>query len=408
MRLFPVPRIARGHRRNLHDVPGTTLAFHVKIAAHTARFSRVAQAQFTDPECASVVATLWELWFMGLGLSGLTRPNRTIQAMRGNTPPPHSFRRRARNVTFEAFKVAAAMRAILAPAVRGRDRRMMRISSGLRPILTGSAMVLAALLAPVTGAFAGTGQPSAWQMDFQTAVTPIMKTIHDFHLFVTIIAAVITLFVLVLLVIVMVRFRESANPTPSRTTHHTLLEVAWTVIPALILVVIAVPSFRLLFDQLTIPQSDLTVKATGTAQWTWTYEYPDHKFQFDSLMLQDKERKPDQPRLLAVDNEMVVPVNKTVRMQITAEGIIHAFAVPSFGIKIDAIPGRLNETWFRAEREGVYYGQCSELCGRNHAFMPIAVRVVSEQQFNAWLGEAKKKWATAPEDRPVVMAEAQR
>jgi cytochrome c oxidase subunit 2 len=285
---------------------------------------------------------------------------------------------------------------------------MMRISGGLRSILCGPALALAALLASPTGAFAGTGQPSAWQMDFQTAVTPIMRTIHDFHLFVTIIAALITLFVLVLLIIVMIRFRESANPTPSRTTHNTLLEVAWTVIPALILVVVAIPSFRLLFDQLTIPPSDLTVKATGTAQWTWTYEYPDHKFQFDSIMLQDKERKPDQPRLLAVDNEMVVPVNKTVRMQITAEGIIHAFAVPSFGIKIDAIPGRLNETWFRAEREGVYYGQCSELCGRNHAFMPIAVRVVSEQQFNAWLGDAKKKWATAPEDKPVVMAEAQR
>jgi len=285
---------------------------------------------------------------------------------------------------------------------------MMRISGGLRSILTGWVLVLAALLAPMNGAIAGTGQPSPWQMDFQTAVTPIMRTLHDFHLFVTIIAALITLFVLVLLIIVIIRFRESANPTPSRTTHNTFLEVAWTVVPALILVVIAVPSFRLLFDQLTIPPSDLTVKATGTAQWTWTYEYPDHKFQFDSLMLQDNERKPDQPRLLAVDNEMVVPVNKTVRMQITAEGIIHAFAVPSFGIKIDAVPGRLNETWFRAEREGIYYGQCSELCGRNHAFMPIAVRVVSEQQFNAWLGEAKKKWATAPEDKTVVMAEAQR
>jgi cytochrome c oxidase subunit II len=329
--------------------------------------------------------------------------------MRGNTPPPHSFRRGVQNATFEAFKVAAALRAIPAPTARGRERRMMRISGGLRSIVPGLSLAPVPSLVSLSGASAGTGQPSAWQMDFQTPVTPIMQAIHDFHLFVTILAALITLFVLILLVIVMVRFREKANPTPSRTTHHTLLEVAWTIIPALILVVIAVPSFRLLFDQLTIPPADLTVKATGTAQWTWTYEYPDHKFQFDSLMLQDKERKPDQPRLLAVDNEMVVPVNKTVRMQITAEGIIHAFAVPSFGIKIDAIPGRLNETWFRAEREGIYYGQCSELCGRNHAFMPIAVRVVSEQQFNAWLGEAKKKWATAPaEDKPVVMAEAQR
>jgi cytochrome c oxidase subunit 2 len=285
---------------------------------------------------------------------------------------------------------------------------MMRITGGLRSLLTGSAIALPAILSLASGAHAGIGQPSPWQMNFQTAVTPIMETIDSFHMFVTVISALITLFVLALLLIVIVRFRESANPTPSRTTHNTLLEVGWTVIPALILVVIAIPSFRLLFDQLTIPPAELTVKATGTAQWTWTYEYPDHKFQFDSNMLQDKERKPDQPRLLAVDNEMVVPVNKTVRMQITAEGIIHAFAVPSFGIKIDAVPGRLNETWFRATREGIYYGQCSELCGRNHAFMPIAVRVVNDQQFNAWLGEAKKKWATAPAADPVVMAEAQR
>jgi cytochrome c oxidase subunit 2 len=278
--------------------------------------------------------------------------------------------------------------------------------SGLRSVASGVAAAGLSVLA--SSVEAGTGQPSPWQWDFQTAVTPIMEQIHSFHVFLTIIAASISAFVMLLLLIVMLRFNERANPTPSRTTHNTFLEVAWTVIPALILVVIAVPSFRLLFDQLEIPKSDLTVKATGTAQWTWTYEYPDYKFQFDSNMLQDKERKPDQPRLLAVDNEVVVPVNKTVRVQVTAEGIIHSFAVPSFGIKVDAIPGRLNETWFRATREGIYYGQCSELCGRNHAFMPIAVRVVSEQQFNVWLDDAKKKWATAPDDRSVVFAEARR
>ena len=282
---------------------------------------------------------------------------------------------------------------------------MMRKTGGLRSLLTGLALGLAAL---VPAAHAGTGQPSPWQLNFQTPVTPIMETIDSFHMFVTVIAALITLFVLILLVIVVVRFRESANPTPSRTTHNTTLEVAWTVIPALILVVIAIPSFRLLFDQLTIPPAELTVKATGTAQWTWSYDYPEHGFQFDSNMIPEDQLKPGQPRLLAVDNEMVVPVNKTVRMQITADGIIHAFAVPSFGIKIDAVPGRLNETWFRATREGIYYGQCSELCGRNHAFMPIAVRVVSEQEFVAWIADAKKKWATAPADRPVVMAETQR
>jgi cytochrome c oxidase subunit 2 len=280
---------------------------------------------------------------------------------------------------------------------------MMRNPAGFRSIASGLA-----LSALSQAAQAGTGQPSPWQMDFQTAVTPVQVAIHDFHIFVTIISAAITVFVLALLLIIIFRFNERANPNPSRTTHNTTLEVAWTVIPALILVVIAVPSFRLLFDQLEIPKSELTVKATGTAQWTWTYEYPDQGFQFDSTMIADKDLKPDQPRLLAVDNEMVVPVNKTIRMQITAEGIIHAFAVPSFGIKVDAIPGRLNETWFRATREGVYYGQCSELCGRNHAFMPIAVRVVNEQQFNTWLADAKKKYATTSGDSPVVMADARR
>lgn len=283
---------------------------------------------------------------------------------------------------------------------------MMGKSSGLRSLASGTGLALVAMLALAAPAEAAMGQPSPWQINLQQAATPIMEAIHGFHFFLTVIITLITAFVLGLLLFVMLRFNERANPTPSRTTHNTLLEVVWTVVPALILVTIAVPSFRLLFDQLDIPKTDLTVKATGTAQWTWVYEYPDHGFQFDSTMLQDNERKAGQPRLLAVDNELVVPVNKTIRVQTTAEGIIHAFAVPSFGIKIDAIPGRLNETWFRATREGMYYGQCSELCGVNHAFMPIAVRVVSEQEFNAWLEDAKKKWATAPDDRSVIMAEA--
>ncbi len=203
------------------------------------------------------------------------------------------------------------------------------------------------------------------------------------------------------------RFNERANPVPSKTTHHTMLEVAWTVIPALILLAIVVPSFRLLFDQLTIPPADITVKATGTAQWSWTYTYPDHGgFQFDSNMIEEKDLKPGQLRLLSVDNEMVVPVNKIVRMQITAEGIIHAFAMPSFGIKIDAVPGRLNETWFKATKEGLFHGQCSELCGRNHAFMPIVIRVVNDQQFNQWIEEAKKKYAATPDNGSVVVAAA--
>ena len=255
------------------------------------------------------------------------------------------------------------------------------------------ALALAAL-APAA-AMAGMGQPSPWQIGFQQAASPIMENIHWFHDFLLIIITLITVFVLVLLLIVVLKFNSRANPVPSRTTHNALLEVAWTVIPVIILVAIAVPSFRLLFAQLTIPPADVTIKATGK-QWFWTYDYPDNGFSFDSLMLQDKDRKPDQPRLLAVDNEIVVPVNKVVRMQVIGADVIHAFAVPSFGVKIDAVPGRLNETWFRATREGVYYGQCSELCGKDHAFMPITVRVVNDRDYAEWLDQAKKKFASAP------------
>jgi cytochrome c oxidase subunit 2 len=258
----------------------------------------------------------------------------------------------------------------------------------------------AALAAAVTpgllvggAAWAGSGQPSPWQMGFQQAATPVMENIIWFHDFLLWLIVAITLFVLALLAIVVVRFNARANPTPSRTTHNTLLEVMWTLVPVIILVAIAVPSFKLLFLELTIPQADVTVKATGK-QWYWSYSYPDAKFEFDSLMLKDNERKPDQPRLLAVDNEMVVPVNKVIRVQVIGSDVIHAFAVPSFGIVIDAVPGRLNETWFKATREGVYYGQCRELCGRDHAFMPITVRVVNDRDYAAWLDQAKRKYAT--------------
>jgi len=237
------------------------------------------------------------------------------------------------------------------------------------------------------------GEPQPWQLGLQPANTPVMDDIVWFHDFLLWIIGAITLFVLGLLVIVIVRFNARSNPVPSRTTHNTPIEVIWTVVPVLILVTIAVPSFRLLFYELKVPPADLTVKVTGK-QWFWSYSYPDQKFEFDSLMLQDKDRKPGQPRLLAVDNEMVVPVNKVVRVQVTGADVIHSFSVPSFGIKIDAVPGRLNETWFKAEREGLYYGQCSQLCGRDHAFMPIAVHVVSEKDYSAWLADAKKKYAS--------------
>jgi cytochrome c oxidase subunit 2 len=245
----------------------------------------------------------------------------------------------------------------------------------------------------VTGgaAFAELGQPTPWQYNLQDSGSPVMENITWFHNWLVVIITVITLFVLALLITVMVKFNAKANPIPSRTTHHTLLEVAWTLIPVLILMAIVIPSFRLLFLELDVPKADLTIKATGK-QWYWSYAYPDNgKFEFDSLMAADK-----QPRLLGVDNEMVVPVNKVIRVQTTGADVIHSFAVPSFGIKIDAIPGRLNETWFKATKVGMYYGQCSELCGKDHAFMPIAVRVVDDQEFASWVETAKKKFASAP------------
>ncbi|MBX3519466.1 MAG: cytochrome c oxidase subunit II [Xanthobacteraceae bacterium] len=269
-----------------------------------------------------------------------------------------------------------------------------------------SAVAALAVIAGSVPAAASMGQPSPWQINFQDAASPIMEQIHSFHLWLTIIATLITLFVLVLLIIVFVRFNEKANPVPSTTTHHTMLEVAWTVIPVIILVAIAIPSFRLLFDQLDLPKADLTVKATGTAGWTWNYEYPDNDgIAFTSSLVPDDKLKAGQPRLLTVDNELVLPVNKVIRVQVTAEGIIHAFALPSFGVKIDAVPGRLNETWFKATKTGMFYGQCSELCGINHAFMPIAIRIVTEDEFNNWLKEAKKKFASNPEPNPALIAD---
>ncbi len=262
-------------------------------------------------------------------------------------------------------------------------KRLAASAAGLAPALAGSG-----------AAFAGLGQPSPWQMGLQQSATPVMDNIVWFHDFLLWLITAITLFVLVLLVIVFVRFNARANPTPSRTTHNTLLEVAWTLVPVIILVSIAVPSFKLLFLQQTIPPADVTVKATGK-QWYWSYAYPDSNFEFDSVLACDRDRiKCEPPRLLAVDNEMVVPVNKVVRVQVIGSEVIHAFAVPSFGIKIDAVPGRLNETWFKATREGMYYGQCSELCGKDHAYMPIAVRVVNDREYATWLEQAKKKFAT--------------
>jgi cytochrome c oxidase subunit 2 len=240
-------------------------------------------------------------------------------------------------------------------------------------------------------------QADPWQTRFQPAATDMMRQITWFELYTLWFIVPITLLVLVLLAYCIWKFRESANPTPSRTSHNTLIEVIWTVGPVVILLFIAIPSFQLLTAQYTPPEeAKLTLKATGN-QWNWDYEYQlEEPLSFNSALLPDTDRaaagKEDHaayPRLLAVDNEVVVPVNTTVRVLVTASDVMHAFAMPAFGVKTDAVPGRINEIWFKAEKEGLYYGQCSELCGKDHAFMPIAIRVVAEEQYTTWLAAAK-------------------
>ena len=239
-------------------------------------------------------------------------------------------------------------------------------------------------------------QPKDWQLGFQEAASESMRDIISFHdnLLLPIIVA-ISAFVLFLMLYVCIKFRASANPNPSKRTHNVAVEVLWTLIPCLILIVIAVPSFKILYKQDAIPKADLTIKAIGY-QWYWGYEYPDENIIFDSYMVEDKDLKANQPRLLAVDNEVVVPVNKVVKVLITANDVLHAWALPSFGVKRDAVPGRINETWFKAEKVGTYYGQCSELCGIKHAFMPITVKVVSEEEYQEWLMDARVKFAKEP------------
>lgn len=238
------------------------------------------------------------------------------------------------------------------------------------------------------------GQPTPWKLGLQPAASPVAVDIHNFHDLLLWIITLISVFVLALLLYVMIRFRASANPVPSKTSHHTLVEVLWTVVPILILIVIAVPSFKLLYFGDKTKEAELTIKAIGK-QWYWSYEYPDNgNFTFDATMVADTDLKPGQPRLLEADNAVVVPVNTNIRLLVTAADVIHAWAMPAFGVKKDAIPGRLNETWFRADREGTYYGQCSEICGTNHAFMPIKVQVVSKEAYAKWVEEAKQKFAT--------------
>jgi len=236
-------------------------------------------------------------------------------------------------------------------------------------------------------------QPKNWQLSFQDAASQSMREIVGFHndILLPIIIA-ISVFVLFLIIYACIRFRASANPNPSKRTHNVAVEVLWTLVPCLILIVMAVPSFKILYKQDIIPKADLTIKAIGY-QWYWGYEYPDENISFESYMIETKDLKIDQPRLLSVDNEVVVPVNKVIKVLITANDVLHAWSLPSFGVKRDAVPGRINETWFKADKLGTFYGQCSELCGIKHAFMPISVKVVSDEEYQKWLLDAKEKFA---------------
>jgi len=234
-----------------------------------------------------------------------------------------------------------------------------------------------------------------FQLGFQESASPVMDMIASFHWELLVIITLTCLFVLGLLIWVVYRYRASANPVPSKVSHNVILEVAWTVIPVIILVVIAIPSFKLLYFQHDIPKADVTIRAIGK-QWFWTYEYPGSQanFSFDALMLNDEAAKAaGKPRLLGTDNPVVVPVNKNIVIETAGADVIHSWTIPQFGVKMDAVPGRINTTWFRATRTGVFYGQCSELCGSNHAFMPIEVHVVSDAEYAAWLAQAKGKFS---------------
>src|ERR1700733_7587488 len=355
-----------------------------------------------------VMSALQQSPICGLEEPGSPIPPMPAKDLKRRGESPAGSRRR------HAVMVGAGVRSAL--TVDGRDKiekqgaeRPMKLFSRLTAVAAMAVCCLAAAGALLTGtgpALAGLGQSTPWEMDLQDSASPIMEQVATFHYFLLWVIAAISIFVLALLFIIIVRFNARANPIPSRTTHNTVIEIAWTIIPVVILAVIAVPSFRLLFLELDVPTPDLTIKATGK-QWFWSYNYPDYgNFEFDSLMVAEKDLKPGQPRLLTADNEMVVPVNKVVHVLVTGADVIHSFTVPSFGIRIDAIPGRINETWFKATLLGTFHGQCSELCGKDHAFMPITVQVVNDSDFTAWAPQAKQKFAVDQRAPPTAVAAA--
>jgi len=263
---------------------------------------------------------------------------------------------------------------------------------------SGIGVAAAALLA--FSGLSAAALPYNYEMGMQPAASPVMEQIEDFHRLLFWIIVLVCLFVLALLVWIVIKYRAGANAVPSKVHHNTLLEVAWTLIPVIILVFIAVPSFRLLYFESAIPKPDVTIKAIGK-QWFWTYEYPGSAagFTYDSLGLSDADAaKANKPRLLGTDNPIYVPVNKVIEVETVGADVIHSWAMPQMGVKMDAVPGRINKTWFKATQTGVFYGQCSELCGARHAYMPIELHVVSEAEYNAWLADSKTKFAAIEND----------
>lgn len=254
---------------------------------------------------------------------------------------------------------------------------------------------------------AGADYPRPWQLGMQPPASEVKDRINSLHDMLLVIITLITLFVLALLVYVMVRFRASAHPTPTRTTHNTMIEILWTVLPVVILVVIAIPSFKLLYFEDRAPNAKMTLKVTAH-QWYWSYAYPDNgNVTFDSYMIQDSDLKPGQMRLLSVDNPLVLPVQTDVRILVNGTDVMHSFFITSLGVQIYAVPGRVNETWVNIDRPGTYYGECNQICGDNHAYMPIEIQALSKEDFDKWLDTAKKKFAAAPSTDAVRIAAAQ-
>lgn len=272
----------------------------------------------------------------------------------------------------------------------GNDRLMDRILG--MAVSWARRIGWAAIALAVTATVAWADRPREWQLGFQQAVTPTQEKLNDLHNLLLVIITLITIFVLGLLVYVCVRFRASRNPVPSKTTHHTWLEVAWTGLPVIILVVIAIPSFKLLYFADRAVDPDMTVKVQAH-QWYWSYEYPDQQLAFDSNMIPEADLKEGQLRLLDVDNRLVVPVGKKVQVLVTTSDVMHAFFMPAFGVQVYGTPGRVNETWFQVDKAGVYYGQCNQICGLNHSQMPIVVEALEQSAYDAWLAEAKTRFA---------------